>query len=148
MSPGDPLELVRERVRKAARFRCSYCLSPQQFVMSKLEIEHVIPRVRNGSDDESNLWLSCGLCNRYKGSQATTDDPVSGTSVQIYNPRTQEWSDHFKWTADGTRIEGLTPVGRATVAALRLNNEIAVEVRRNWVLGGWQFLQIMSEFFD
>jgi len=34
-------------------------------------------------------------------------------------------------------IVGLTPVGRATVEALRLNNEIAVEVRRNWVLVGW-----------
>jgi hypothetical protein len=38
---------------------------------------------------------------------------------------------------DGTRIIGRTPVGRATVEALRLNNEVAVEVRRNWVLAGW-----------
>jgi len=27
--------------------------------------------------------------------------------------------------------------GRATVEAIRLNNEIAVEARRNWVLVGW-----------
>ena len=27
--------------------------------------------------------------------------------------------------------------GRDAVEALRLNNELAVEVRRNWVLAGW-----------
>jgi len=35
------------------------------------------------------------------------------------------------------KIVGLTPVGRATISALNLNNEVAVEVRRNWVLAGW-----------
>jgi hypothetical protein len=57
--------------------------------------------------------------------------------VGLFNPRVQAWSDHFKWSQDGAIIVGLTPVGRATVEALRLNNEIAVEVRRNWVLVGW-----------
>jgi hypothetical protein len=54
--------------------------------------------------------------------------------TSLFNPRTQAWSDHFQWSQDGAIIVGLTPVGRATVEALRLNNEIAVEVRRNWVL--------------
>lgn len=105
--------------------------------MSRLEIEHIIPRARGGSDDESNLWFSCSLCNRHKGSQITGIDPLSGTLVALFNPRNQRWWEHFQWSPDGTRIIGVTPVGRATVAALRLNNELAVEVRRNWVLAGW-----------
>jgi hypothetical protein len=29
-------------VREAAKNRCGYCLSPQQLVMARLEIEHII----------------------------------------------------------------------------------------------------------
>ncbi len=76
MNAPDIPASVQQRVRAAARHRCGYCLSPQQYVMGKLEIEHTIPRTRGGSDDESNLWLSCSLCNRYKGSQVTALDPI------------------------------------------------------------------------
>ncbi|MGH7595714.1 MAG: HNH endonuclease [bacterium] len=137
MSVPDISASVRQRVREAARHRCGYCLSPQKYVMGKLEIEHIIPRAREGSDEESNLWLSCSLCNSYKGSQVAAIDPRDGTMVPLFNPRTQIWSEHFDWSPDGTLIIGLTPIGRATVEALQLNNEVAVEVRRNWVLAGW-----------
>lgn len=53
-SPEIPAA-VQQRVREAARHRCGYCLSPQQYVMGKLEIEHIISRARGGSNDESNL---------------------------------------------------------------------------------------------
>ena len=78
-----------------------------------------------------------GHGQRYKGSQVTVIDPLDGTTVELFNPRAQVWSDHFAWSSDGAQIIGLTPVGRATIEALRLNNELAVEVRRNWVLAGW-----------
>jgi hypothetical protein len=57
--------------------------------------------------------------------------------VPLYNPRTNSWHEHFSWSADGAKIVGLTTTGRATVMALKLNNEVAVEVRRNWILAGW-----------
>ena len=137
MSPTYLSASVRQHVREAARGRCGYCLSPQRYVMGKLEVEHIIPRAQGGRDNESNLWLSCSLCNRYKGSQVTGVDPLSGATVVLFNPRTQVWSKHFRWSPDGTQIIGLTSIGRATVEALRLNNELAVEVRRNWVLADW-----------
>lgn len=105
--------------------------------MGKLEIEHILPRSLGGSDEEVNIWLSCGLCNRYKGSQTQGIDPVNDATVELFNPRTQVWTEHFRWSSDGAYIIGLTGVGRGTVTALRLNNELAVEVRRNWVLAGW-----------
>lgn len=137
MSPTSILAAVRQRIREAARDRCGYCLSPQRYVMGALEVEHIIPRALGGSDDESNLWLSCSLCNRHKGAQITGVDPTSGATVALFNPRTQAWAEHFQWSADGTCIIGLTLIGRATVKALQLNNEVTVEVRRNWVLAGW-----------
>lgn len=105
--------------------------------MGRLEIEHIIPRAKGGSDDESNLWVACSLCNRYKGSQVTGTDSLNGDTVALFNPRTQVWGEHFRWSPDGAYIRGLTPTGRATVEALRLNNELAVGVRRNWILAGW-----------
>lgn len=129
---------VERRVRSAAQNRCGYCLSPQHLVMARLEIEHILPRARGGTSDESNLWLSCPLCNRYKAGQTDGQDHVSGQVVLLFNPRSQRWSEHFEWTADGLRIVGKTAIGRATVAALHLSDDPdAIEVRSYWVLVGW-----------
>jgi 5-methylcytosine-specific restriction endonuclease McrA len=92
-----PVEIDR-RVRNAARNRCGYCLSPQHLVMARLEIEHIIPISKGGSNDESNLWLACPLCNRYKSDKTTGVDLESGETVKLFNPRTQVWSEHFQWT--------------------------------------------------
>ena len=128
---------VRERVRAQARNRCGYCLSRQELVLGVLEIDHIIPTGAGGSDDEENLWLACRACNLAKGMQTQAIDPAAGLSVTLFNPRRQRWLDHFRWSDSGLEIVGLTPIGRATVSALRLNNEIATTVRRNWIRAGW-----------
>ncbi len=137
MSPAEILESVRACAREAAGHACGYCQSPQHLVMGKLEIEHIVPRARGGSDEESNLWLSCSLCNRYKGAQTESRDPETNEIVRLYNPRTDDWHQHFAWLSEGVKVTGRTPIGRASVLALNINNEVAVEVRRNWVLAGW-----------
>lgn len=137
MSAGYISDELRARVREQADDRCGYCLSPQKYVMGKLEIEHIIPTSHDGTDDEDNLWLSCRMCNNYKGSQTQALDPVSGDHVPLFNPRHQKWSAHFSWSNDGIRIVGQTASRRATVLALQLNNEIALMVRSHWVTAGW-----------
>lgn len=128
---------VRARVRVEAQNRCGYCFSLQQYILGILEIDHIIPKAIGGSDDEENLWLACSLCNNYKGTQIDAFDPITKTRINLFNPRSQKWSDHFTWSEDGAEIIGLTECGRATVIALRLNNNIAVTVRRQWVSAGW-----------
>ncbi len=130
-------EAARQHVAEVAQYRCGYCLSAQKYVMDQLEIEHIIPRAVGGSSEESNLWLACGLCNGFKGIQVICFDPETSDEVSLFNPRTQSWLEHFRWDETGAYITGLTPVGRATVVALQLNNEIAITVRRNWVTAGW-----------
>ncbi len=100
MSRVEIPESVRARVRETAGDRCGYCRSPQHLVMGKLEIEHIIPLARGGTNDESNLWLSCGLCNRYKGIQTSNSDHETNTIVRLFNPRTNDWQKHFAWSAD------------------------------------------------
>jgi hypothetical protein len=137
VSARDISEEVRSRVRAQAGDRCGYCLSPQRLVLAWLEIEHLIPTARGGTDDEDNLWLACRLCNNFKGVQTDGIDPATRQRVRLFDPRRQRWSEHFAWSDDGTRVLGRTPCGRATVVALQLNNLIAVTVRREWVSAGW-----------
>jgi len=35
------------------------------------------------------------------------------------------------------RVVGLTAIGRATIVALKMNNEVIVDARRRWVSAGW-----------
>jgi hypothetical protein len=132
-----PIEVDR-RIREAAQNRCGYCLSPQYLVMARLEIEHIVPVAKGGSNEEFNLWLACPLCNRYKSDKTEAIDPKTGALVPLFNPRDQRWGEHFRWTEDGIRITGLSATGRATVAALHLSDDPDVlEVRSYWVLAGW-----------
>jgi hypothetical protein len=106
--------------------------------MGRLHIEHIIPRAQNGATEEDNLWLSCSLCNGYKGDRITATDPDTGQTHPLFNPRTQVWLEHFRWSDDGLRIVGLTPIGRATTAALHLADDPeALTVRSNWIVAGW-----------
>lgn len=106
-------------------------------MLGPLEIDHILPVARGGGDDEANLWLSCRLCNSTKSSRSHARDPVTGRSVRLFNPRRQTWSRHFTWSPDGSHIVGHTACGRATVIALRLNQPLAILVRREWIKAGW-----------
>lgn len=129
---------VIARVRRDARNRCGYCLSPQHLVLGPLHVEHITPLAAGGSDDEDNLWLSCAVCNGHKSDKTSATDPDTNVEYQLFNPRTQDWPDHFRWSDDGLRIIGVTPVGRATVSALQLDSDpIAIAVRAAWVSADW-----------
>jgi 5-methylcytosine-specific restriction endonuclease McrA len=52
MNPPQISESLRRCVREAAHDRCGYCLSPQRLVMGTLEVEHLVPRAKGGSDEE------------------------------------------------------------------------------------------------
>ena len=137
MTPGYVSRSVAQEVRIRAENRCGYCLARQEYVPWPLEIEHIIPISKGGTDDESNLWLACRSCNLYKSNQVQARDPISGRRVRLFNPRDQVWRRHFRWSEDGVFIVGLTVCGRATVIALNLNNLVAITVRRNWIIAGW-----------
>lgn len=128
---------IEQRIRQMAGYRCGYCRSPQWLLPWELEIEHINPSARGGSDDEKNLWPSCRSCNSFKGAQTHARDPISNRRVKLFNPRNQQWIRHFKWNAGGTHIIGLTVSGRATVIALKLSNLFAVTARSAWVSAGW-----------
>lgn len=79
---------MNRRIRAAAQNRCGYCLSPHHLVMARLEVEHIIPLALGGTDDESNLWLACPICNGHKSDKIAAVDPDSGEVQRLFNPRT------------------------------------------------------------
>jgi len=103
-----------------------------------LHVEHIVPLAAGGETIETNLWLACPLCNGHKATRTYFPDPLDGVETRLFNPRQQLWSEHFRWSDDGLEIIGLTAVGRATVEALRLNNEHLRRARRRWLMAGWQ----------
>ena len=55
---------LRYEILKRAKFRCELCgISAEK---KALEIDHIIPRVKGGSDDQSNLQSLCYSCNSMK----------------------------------------------------------------------------------
>jgi hypothetical protein len=102
-----------------------------------MEFEHLQPLDKGGKTVEENLWLSCRRCNGLKGTKTSATDTKTKKKVPIFNPRTQNWNEYFYWSLDGTEIIGKTAIGRATVIALRLNEEVIVVARKLWVSVGW-----------
>jgi HNH endonuclease len=120
-----------------AGHRCGYCRTDERLTGSPLSIEHILPIVAGGPTERENLWRSCRECNERKGAQVQATDPESGEVVDLYNPRTQRWADHFRWSEDGLLVIGVTTVGRATVAAIDLNRSHQIVARQRWVVVGW-----------
>ncbi len=130
-------KVLREKIAVEAGYRCGYCLTPQEFTAMPMHVEHIIPYAAGGPSTEDNLWLACPLCNAHKGVRIYGIDPENDARVSLFNPRRQVWHEHFDWSEDGVFIVGQSACGRATVAALQLNNEHVVKARRRWVMVGW-----------
>jgi hypothetical protein len=128
---------VRERIVALAKNRCGYCLSSGRISGVMLQLDHLVPFADGGSTEESNLWLACADCNRYRSDRSVATDPETQRVVRLFNPRNDKWGEHFAWLNSGALILGTTENGRATVAALRLNRRILVDARQQWIAVGW-----------
>jgi hypothetical protein len=131
-----PAEL-RQQLVEADDHRCAYCQTAQFNSGYPMVVDHIVPRRKGSSTAFQNLCFSCHRCNEYKGATTEVEDPLTGETVTLFHPRLHQWHDHFAWDAAGIRIEGLTAIGRVTVMTLKMNNEVIVSARQNWVSAGW-----------
>ena len=122
-------EQIRHQVCQRANSLCEYCHASEQWQYVRFMVDHVIPLARGGADTPDNLALACFHCNRRKADRITAVDTTSGEEVPLFNPRRDIWREHFIWSVVGLLILGLTPTGRATVAALALNRAWAINIR-------------------
>lgn len=126
---------MSERVDKATRAAiaeraahcCEYCGLPDDISLIAHQPDHIIATRHGGLTELGNLAYACYACNHHKGSDIASVDPQTGVITRLYHPRTDRWSDHFRW--DGANMTALTDIGRATVALLRLNDPQRITLR-------------------
>jgi hypothetical protein len=118
----------RAEVTARAGHRCEYCHLPTRGQVATFPIDHVIPRTAGGTTALDNLALTCPHCNAHKWTAVAGVDPDTGADAPLFHPRRDGWEDHFEWAASGV-LAGRTPVGRATIAGLRMNDPDMVELR-------------------
>jgi hypothetical protein len=128
---------LRRRTQEQDRRRCAYCQTQESVVGVEMQVDHVIPEADGGPTTEENLCLACTRCNEHKNARSVAPDPETNAIVRLFHPRRQLWAEHFRWSEARDTIIGLTPTGRATVAALQLNREPLARARRRWVIAGW-----------
>lgn len=121
------LASLRREVRARAKQRCEYCLIAESRSLFPHEPDHLIALKHGGLSTAANLALACYNCNRFKGTDIASIDPVTGKLVRLFNPRTERWSSHFRLI--GGQIIPLTPTGRVTEQLLRFNLPSRVETR-------------------
>jgi 5-methylcytosine-specific restriction endonuclease McrA len=123
---------LRRRVIRRARNACEYCRMPQALCHDPFEMDHIVPQGKGGPTTYANLALACSVCNAGKLDRTRATDPDTGRRVKLFNPRSQRWADHFRWSDDFGSIIGRTPTGRAAVLLLNMNHPRIVRLRRFW----------------
>jgi len=91
------------------------------------EADHIRAEKHHGLTTLENLAWACGICNRFKGTDVASYDPLTDEIVPLFNPRKQRWQRHFR--LNGPRIEPLTASGRATEMLLQFNSQDRITQR-------------------
>lgn len=118
---------LREQVWERAKGRCEYCQLPQDHDPRPFHLDHIRPQKHDGATVFENLALCSAACSLFKGPNPAGFDPETDTLHPLFNPRTQSWQEHFEW--NGGILVGLTPVGRATIGVLCINDALRVRHR-------------------
>ncbi|HEX5219332.1 MAG TPA: HNH endonuclease signature motif containing protein [Verrucomicrobiae bacterium] len=118
---------LRQGVIQRAHNRCEYCLLSQFAQEATFHIDHIVPQSAGGPTELENLALACVTGSLSKGARQTALDPETGTNAPLFNPRRNNWRDHFRW--DGIKIVGITPTGRASAEALLMNRPRVLDIR-------------------
>jgi len=119
---------IREEVRQRANNCCEYCLIPELPNAHSFHVDHIKPSKKHkGPDELDNLAWACFDCNTTKSGEIAGYDPVTKQLTPLYNPRIQNWHEHFK--KDGPTIVPISAHGRVTVELLNMNDSAQIELR-------------------
>jgi len=128
---------LRNSLLAADDHQCAYCQTRQSNSGFPMVVDHIIPVSKNGPTAFENLCFSCHRCNLFKNERTHHQDPLTGNLTALFHPRRDSWADHFRWDEDGIFLTAITGVGRATLLALQMNNDVIIDARRKWVAVGW-----------
>ena len=101
--------------------------SLRRLYRTPFHVDHIVPLQHGGETSVANLALACFHCNLHKGPNVAGLDPQTGSLARLFHPRQDHWAEHFAWSGAG--LDGLTPVGRATISVLAINEPLYLAVR-------------------
>ncbi len=123
-------------VAERAEHRCEYCRAPEQVFNFHFEIEYIVPLSLGGRDVHENLALACTACNLFKSDEIEAFDEITNRFVRLFDPRRDDWREHFQVETKTALVLGQTAIGRAPAKALRINSRSQVLARLEWMLIG------------
>jgi hypothetical protein len=125
-------ENLRAEVEQRAKGFCEYCRIAIEDTYFGGEIDHIISLKHRGQSESENLALACQPCNRNKGSDLGSISEASKILVRFFNPRTDDWSEHFR-VGSNAEIEPLTEIGEVTVIIFGFNKPERIAERRGLI---------------
>ncbi|MBA3695118.1 MAG: HNH endonuclease [Acidobacteria bacterium] len=129
---------MRLQVELRAAGVCEYCRIAIEDTYFGGEIDHITSLKHRGLTEFENLALACQPCNRNKGSDLGSLSESSKILVRFFNPRTDEWCEHFRLNPNG-EIEFLTEIGEVTAIILGFNNQERIAERKGLIeIGNYQ----------
>jgi hypothetical protein len=130
----------RKQLKKLAAIRaggrCEYCRVLEYLSNYAFHLEHIIGLQHGGSSLPDNLAYVCSWCNWKKGPNIATIINASVELIPLFNPRTQNWFDHFNADTAGV-LHGKSSVGKATIKLLELNHPERIKERFEMMKGGY-----------
>jgi hypothetical protein len=125
---------LRRAVYERAGGRCEYCRLHEDDSYMPHEVDHIYAEKHGGETVADNLCLCCVICNRHKGSDLASLDPLTGEVAALFHPRKDKWTDHFR--LNGAIVEPLTAQGRVTVQLLQMNKRERLTERQLLIVLG------------
>lgn len=122
-------EPIKSQVRERANGLCEYCHAIEKWQFVQFTIDHILPIFQGGTVELDNLALACFHCNRKKYTNISAFDPDTGIETALFNPRCDQWQDHFIWSNNKLQLVGISSIGRTTVNALDCNRDRLVSIR-------------------
>lgn len=106
MGERKPLsKKARFEVFKRDKFTCQYCGAKAPDVV--LQVDHIEPVAKGGTDDLLNLITSCASCNNGKGARTLSDDSVVARQrdqVAELQERREQLEMMLQWRDDLSRF--------------------------------------------
>ncbi len=87
--PKGEVKFTRRNIYKHYNNKCCYC--DKQFGTEDLNLDHVMPKSREGKSDWDNIVLSCIPCNTEKADRT----PQEAKMKMHYQPARPKWKPSF-----------------------------------------------------
>jgi 5-methylcytosine-specific restriction endonuclease McrA len=121
---------VREYLLEKWQRCCAYCGAKDV----PLQVEHIVPRARGGSDRVSNLTLACESCNQKKGSQTAAEFGHPHIQAQAKQPLKDAAAvNATRWRLyEGLKVTGL-PITCSSGGRTKFNRTQQDYPKAHWI---------------